>query len=259
MFVQKFERTKRQQREYDVGFARNPDEVREAQRLRYRVFADELGARLVSANGVDEDEFDAFCEHLLVREEASGEVVGTYRMLPPDAAARMGRIYSEQEFDLSRLAHLRPSLVEVGRSCIHPAFRSGSVIALLWAGLARYMLQNNYAHLIGCASMGMADGGVNASAVYRKLSATNIAPPEYRVFPHHPLPLRQPDSVETVVVPPLIKGYLRLGAYVCGDPAWDPDFNTADLLVLLPIARLDQRYARHFLGNATGTSAAERA
>jgi putative hemolysin len=223
------------------------------------VFADELGAHLNSASGVDVDEFDSFCEHLLVRDEASGEVVGTYRILPPDAAARIGRIYSELEFDLSRLAHLRPSLVEVGRSCIHPAFRSGSVIALLWAGLARYVLQNKFEYLIGCASMGMADGGANASALYRQLSATSIAPPEYRVFPHNPLPLRDTDSITSVAVPPLIKGYLRLGAYVCGAPAWDPDFNTADLLVLLPIARIDERYARHFLGDAKPNLAPERA
>ena len=248
MYVQKLEHRKRRERRYGVAFARSQDEVREAQRLRLRVFADELGARLNSASGIDEDEFDPFCEHLLVRDENSGEVVGTYRILPPDAAARIGRIYSEQEFDLSRLAHLRPSLVEVGRSCIHPAFRNGSVIALLWSGLARHVLKNNYAYLVGCASMGMADGGTNASAVYRKLSATSIAPPEYRVFPHNPLPLR--DSVDAVVVPPLIKGYLRLGAYICGEPAWDPDFNTADLLVLLPLSRVDPRYARHFLGSS---------
>ena len=245
-----WDREQAQQRKagYTIGIARDQQEVREAQRLRYRVFAEDMGARLNSAQGIDEDEFDAFCKHLLVRDEASGEVVGTYRILAPDAASAVGGYYSEKEFDLGRLAHLRTSMAEVGRSCIHPAFRNGTVIALLWAGLARHVLQNRYAHLIGCASIGLADGGANAIAVFQKLRKTSIAPPEYRVFPHNPLPLRLAADATVASVPPLLKGYLRVGAYVCGAPAWDPDFNSADLLILLPLARVEARYARHFLG-----------
>jgi len=238
------------QTRYTVRIARNPDEIREAQRLRFRVFAEDLGARLDSAHGIDEDEFDAHCRHLVVRDEASGEIVGTYRILSPEGAAAAGGFYSEREFDLGRLAHLRPSMAEVGRSCIHPAFRNGSVIAMLWAGLARHVLSNRYAHLIGCASIGLADGGGNATAVFRKLCGTNLAPSEYRVFPHNPLPLRDTAANPPASVPPLLKGYLRAGAYICGDPAWDPDFNSADLLVLLPLARVEARYARHFLGES---------
>ena len=248
MLVQQIEQGQRSERKYGVRLARSHEEVREAQRLRYRVFAEEIGARLNSPQGIDEDEFDAYCEHLLVRDEASGEVVGTYRILAPEEAARIGRLYSEREFDLGRLAHLKPLMTEVGRSCIHPAFRNGTVIALLWAGLARYVLRNGYEYLIGCASMGLADGGANAWAVFRKLSRTSLAPAEYRVFPNNPLPLREPAANTRACVPPLLKGYLRVGAYVCGDPAWDADFNTADLLVLLPMSRVDARYARHFLG-----------
>jgi len=118
---------------------------------------------------------------------------------------------------------------------------------LLWTGLARYMLQNGYDYLIGCASMSMADGGHAAASVYRRLQA-HMAPLEYHVFPRCPLPLDSLNQTLPAAVPPLIKGYLRAGAWVCGDPAWDPDFNTADLPILMPLARLDSRYARHFLG-----------
>lgn len=124
---------------YRVLLAADAAEVREAQRLRYTVFAEEMGARLDAAvPGHDVDAWDKHCDHLLVREEATGEVVGTYRVLPPSVAASVG-YYSEQEFDLSRLAHLRPRMAELGRSCVHPAHRSGGVIARLWLGLADYL------------------------------------------------------------------------------------------------------------------------
>ena len=124
----------------------------------------------------------------------------------------------------------------------------GAVIALLWSGLARYMQENGYDYLIGCASVSMADGGHAAASLYNRLKDEHLCPLEYRVFPRTPLPLqalRQDIEADT---PPLIKGYLRAGAWICGEPAWDPDFNTADLPVLLPVSRLDARYAKHFMG-----------
>lgn len=231
-----------------VSLAHSADEIREAQRLRYRVFAGELGAKLPTRNpGVDEDIYDPFCEHLLVRDDKSGEIVGTYRILSPENARRVG-YYSENEFDLTRLQHLRPQMVEIGRSCVHPDYRSGATITLLWAGLAKYMLENNYQYLIGCASISMADGGHAAASLYNRLES-ELCPLEYRVFPRCPLPLAALRQDIPAELPPLIKGYLRAGAWVCGAPAWDPDFNTADLPVLLPMSRLDKRYARHFIGS----------
>jgi putative hemolysin len=233
-----------------VQLARTSTEVRAAQRLRYSVFAEEMGARLGGPEpGVDEDRFDPCCDHLLVREAASGEVVGTYRILGPRAAEAAGGYYSEQEFDLARLAPLRPALVEVGRSCIRADYRTGAVIALLWAGLARYMLARGHRYLVGCASIGMADGGYAAANLYRQIAAQHLAPPGYRVFPRVRLPLERLANGAKAEMPPLVKGYLRIGAQVCGEPAWDPDFNTADLLVLLPMARVSARYARHYLGD----------
>lgn len=234
-----------------VGLARSDNEVMEAQRLRYRVFADELGARLQSrVPGLDQDRYDPYCEHLLVRDEGSGRVVGTYRILSPSASRRVGGYYSESEFDLTRLQHLRGQMVEVGRSCIDPAYRNGAVISLLWAGLARYMNAGGHEYLVGCASIGMADGGHNAAGIYEQL-ADHRAPREYRVFPRLALPLDRLAPNRRADLPPLIKGYLRAGAWVCGAPAWDPDFNTADLLLMLPMSRVDSRYARHFFRRHT--------
>jgi len=233
-----------------VHLARSSSEVREAQRLRFRVFAEEMGARLGSAEqGIDEDPFDPHCEHLVVTDEETGEVVGTYRILSGTTAKRLGGFYSDQEFDLSRLAPLRERCVELGRSCVHPEHRSGAVIALLWSGLAQYMHTHGYDYVIGCASMSMADGGHSAASAYGRLRPSYLSPPEYRVFPRCPLPLQDLQRDAAPVTPPLVRAYLRMGAWVCGDPAWDPDFNTADLLMLLLLSRVDQRYAKHFMRN----------
>lgn len=233
---------------YHVSLAVDDCEIREAQRLRYRVFADEMGARLTTAlAGHDVDLYDPYCDHLLVRELTSGEIVGTYRILAPDSARRVGSYYSEPAFDLTRLHFLRPRMAELGRSCIHPAHRNGSVLARLWAGLANYMIRYGYEYVVGSASIGMADGGHVAASIYRQLSETHLAPIEWRVTPRCRLPLESLEQGRTVALPPLIKGYTRLGAMVCGEPAWDADFNTADLLMLLPLAQLDRTYARRFL------------
>lgn len=242
-------------RRYSVGFARSAVEIRAAQKLRWRVFAEELGARLPSREpGVDHDSFDPYCEHLVVRNDIDGEVVGTYRILSPAAARRIGHYYSESEFDLIRLLMLRREMVEVGRSCIHPDHRSGAVIALLWAGLARYMLASGHRHLAGCASMSMADGGHAAASVFEKLRARHLAPIEYRVMPRHCLPLDELDAGRSADAPSLLRGYLRAGAWICGEPAWDPHFNTADFFLLLPLARLNPRHARHFFGEVLRVS-----
>lgn len=233
-----------------VGLARTAQVRRAAQALRWKVFADELGARLPSrVPGIDEDVFDAYCEHLVVRDEDRDEVLGTYRVLAPEAARRIGSYYSETEFDLVRLRHIRGRMVEVGRSCIHPQHRSGAVIALLWAGLTRYMLTHGYQYLAGCASMGMADGGRAAASAYRGMREAHLAPVEYQVIPRRPLPLADYEHACAGTEPPaLIKAYLRAGAWVCGAPAWDPEFNAADFFLLLPLANVAPRYARHFLG-----------
>lgn len=231
-----------------LSLATTHEEVREVQRLRYKIFIDTMGlSTLANDEGLDADEFDAYCDHLIVRDSRTLKVVGTYRVLGPAKARQLGRFYSENEFDLSRLKHLRGGMVEAGRACIHPDYRSGGVIMLLWAGLAAYMRRERCDYLIGCASISLSDGGHNAAAVYHGLADTQFAPPEYRVTPNVPFPLHERDARQASQVPPLLKGYLRSGAWVCGEPAWDADFHSADLFLLLPLAKLDSRYARHYL------------
>ncbi len=212
------------QQRLQVAWTRSEDAVREAQRLRFRVFSEEMGARLSGPAGLDVDAFDAFCNHLLVRDLDTLKVVGTYRVLPPHQAACIGRLYAESEFDVSRLTHLRPKLVEVGRSCVHPDYRNVAVIMSLWGGLATYMMQNGYETMLGCASVGIVDGGHYAANLYAVLRADMLTAPEYHAFPHMPLPVEELKTSAEVSPPPLVKGYLRLGAKICGAPAWDPDF-----------------------------------
>lgn len=230
-----------------LAMAHSPAEVREAQALRYQVFSEEMGARLATQEaGIDSDMFDPYCEHLLVRDNVTGAVVGTYRLLNPKMAKRVGGYYSETEFDLTRLSPLNEGMVEVGRSCVHPNYRNGVTIGLLWSGVTQYMQQHGYNYLIGCASIGMKDGGHAAASIYRRLSQEHLSPREWRVFPHTRLPMESLDNTLNAPLPPLVKGYMRLGCFVCGEPAWDPDFNTADLLLLLPLSRMTKRFAKHY-------------
>lgn len=236
-----------------VAWARHQDEVRQAQRLRYAVFAGEMGARLATTvPGHDIDLFDDFCEHLLVRDEDTQEVIGTYRVLTPVQAKRVGSTYSDTEFDLTRLRTLRPRMVELGRSCVHADHRHGGVIMALWGALAEFMVRNQLDTMIGCASIPMLHGGVvsgdAAASIWRQVSATHMAPIEWHVRPRLPLPVECLDGDLDIEPPALIRGYLRLGAKVLGPPAWDPDFNTADLPMLMRIADLPARYRKHFLG-----------
>jgi len=234
---------------FQIQWATSPSEVKEAQRLRYKVFAQEMGANLPkNAESLDVDEFDAYCDHLLIRDQDTLKVVGTYRVLPPHKAQEIGRLYSDSEFDLSRLNHLRPKLVELGRSCVHQDYRSGAVIMALWSGLAQYMQKNGYEIMLGCASIPMADGGHYAASLYNSLGNDQMAPTEFHAFPRLPLPLEKLNGGLDVDPPPLIKGYLKLGAKICSAPAWDPDFNTADLLTMLRLSEINPRYAKHFLG-----------
>ncbi|ARP95285.1 GNAT family N-acetyltransferase [Bordetella genomosp. 13] len=235
------------QRGLAVGLARTTEEVEQIQRLRYTVFTEDMGAVFPDAqDGIEQDRFDRWCEHLMVRELDTGRVVGTYRILTPEKAREAGGYYSESEFDLSGLGNLRDQLVEVGRSCTHADHRNGAVIMLLWSGLAEFLRRGGYSYLLGCASVSLRDDGVTAAEVWRTVSKHLQDPTLPRVKPLHRYPVERLNSTLPARVPPLIKGYLKLGAKVCGEPAWDPDFNAADFPVLLTMAGMDERYRRHF-------------
>ncbi|WP_037586459.1 GNAT family N-acetyltransferase [Stenoxybacter acetivorans] len=232
---------------FSVSLAQTAAEIDEAQALRYQVFAEEMGANIVSDCQRDVDHYDSFCRHLVVRENEHNRVVGCYRLLDAASAQKAGGWYSESEFDLSRLQPILPKTVELGRACVHPDFRDGAVIAMLWAGLAKFMQQNGLDYMIGCGSICVDDGGCQAAAVFRQLQALHYAPEEYRVFPKKPLPSFDENQAHEAELPALLKGYLRAGAYVCGEPHLDEDFQCADVLVMMPLAQMNPRYARHFL------------
>ncbi|OQO91251.1 GNAT family N-acetyltransferase [Saccharomonospora piscinae] len=242
-------RTTAPTRTYTTSIAHTTEQIEAAGRLRHRVFADELGARLSSAEpGIDVDAFDRHCRHLLATDDTTGEVVGTYRMLPGGGDA----LYSAAEFDVTELDPLRDSLLEVGRSCVDPAHRGGAVITAMWAAVVRYALLSGHRYLAGCASVPLADGGYAAEQTWQHVRDGHLAPEGSRVRPYRPWPVTGMAGSGAVAdhraVPPLLRGYLRLGAWVCGPPAHDPEFGVADFLVLLPFDRFDDRYLRRFLG-----------
>jgi len=242
----------------EVFWARDEADLRSAQRLRHLVFAGEMGAHLTPPHGTpaghDVDVFDTYCEHLLVRARPDADeapiVVGTYRVMTPASARRAGGFYTDTEFDLTRLRPLRERMVELGRSCVHPEWRSGGVILALWAALGGFMQRNRLDTMVGCASVSMRDGGHAAASLWHRLAATHMAPIEWHARPRLPLPVEQLRRDLEVEPPALIKGYLRCGARLLGPPAWDPAFNTADLPLLMRLADLPERYRRHFLGQA---------
>ena len=221
--------------------------LREAQALRYRVFSAEFDAKLNGAElGLDMDDYDIHCRHIGVRDLDSGELVATTRLLDHQAAAGLGRYYSEEEFALHGLAKLEGPVLEIGRTCVDVAYRNGATIAVLWSELAEVLNEGGYRYLMGCASISMQDGGIQAHAVMQRLRERYLCTEHLRAEPKHPLPkLDLPGNV-IAEMPPLLKAYMRLGAKICGEPCWDKDFQVADVFILLKRDELCPRYARHF-------------
>ena len=142
-----------------VSIAESREDVLAAQGLRYLVFVEEMGAQIgAQRSAVERDRFDPFCEHLIVRDLSTGQVIGTYRLPTPERAERLGAYIAEREFDLSGFAAERTTLVELGRACVHPRYRRGAAIMLLWSGIASYIKARGYRYLFGCASIAMNDG-----------------------------------------------------------------------------------------------------
>jgi putative hemolysin len=236
-----------------VDLASNPEEIREAQALRYRVFGEELGAKLKSSErGLDADEFDPYCQHLLVRESNGGRVVGCTRLLTDESARRLGRFYSEGEFELSAILGLPGRILEVGRTCVAPELRNGACIAVLWSGLAGFIQLHGFDYLFGCASVPLGERDTRAAAVMNRLRRVAMAQgPAMNVTPRAPI-MAPPGSHDVLdaPLPALLKAYVRLGAKACGEPCRDPDFGVADFLMLLDVDELNPVYSRHFLERA---------
>ncbi|MGH3581197.1 MAG: GNAT family N-acetyltransferase, partial [Mycobacterium sp.] len=207
-----------------------------------------------------------YCDHLLVREDGSGELVGCYRMLPPPGAIAAGSLYTATEFDVSALDTLRPSLVEMGRAVVRADHRNGAVVLLMWAGILAYLDRCGYDYVTGCVSVPThpegEDPGSQLRGVRDFVLRRHSAPAEFTVRPYRPVTIdgRTLDEIDPparVSVPALMRGYLRLGAEVCGEPAHDPDFGVGDFPALLDKRKADVRYLKRLrsVSQATETGA----
>ncbi|MAO58104.1 MAG: hemolysin [Alcanivorax sp.] len=243
---------------FSAYFTRSRREILKVQRLRYRIFSEEYGASFSAPFGLDRDRFDRHCLHLVVCDNRTGELVGYTRVLPGDRVARTGGFYSSGEFHMPLVDTLRGGVAEIGRTCIHPEHRGGAVITVLWARLAQYMLENDVRYLIGCASVALGEG-YNVAAIDQRIREGHLAPAGLRVTPRCRLSPVPGDALAAKVkMPPLLKAYLRMGARVCGEPCWDPEFNCLDYFILMEVDRLPARYVQHFLqpGQAGATERA---
>jgi putative hemolysin len=253
---------------YSLLLSTDPALIESAQRMRYDVFRDEPGFTLTGRDaGLDVDRFDEHCDHLLVREDNSGELVGCYRMLSPTGAVAAGGLYTATEFDIRALDSLRPSLVEMGRAVVRKDHRNGAVVLLMWAGILAYLDRCGYDYVTGCVSVPVAgDGeppGTQIRGVRDFVLRRHAAPPQYRVHPHRPViingrPLDEIPAPARPMIPPLMRGYLRLGARICGEPAYDADFGVGDFPALLDKRQADTRYLRRLRSVSAATEAAGR-
>jgi len=248
----------------DVRLAVSEAEVAAAQALRYQIFYEEMGAkptaRMVACLR-DIDEYDAICDHLLVVDhgfDGMPHVVGTYRLLRQDVATAHRGFYSAGEYDLSRLianSRADSQLLELGRSCVAPAWRNNTTITLLWRGIASYLQTHQIGHMFGCASLHGANPLLHAAEL-SYLYHHHLAPLELRAeaWAGNHVPMNQLDAASidaraaSRALPPLVKGYLRVGAMVGNGGFVDRQFNTVDVFVVMPVDRITSRYAGKFVG-----------
>jgi len=235
---------------YTLLLTNDSTHIEAAQRLRCEVFSTEPGFAFADDTGFDSDRFDEFCDHILVRDDDSGSIVGCYRMLPPPGAIAAGGLYTATEFEIGALDALRPSMVEMGRAVVRGDHRNGAVVLMMWSGILAYLDRCGYDHVIGCVSVpthGMGKPGSELRGVRDVVRRRHFAAAEHIVVPYRPvvldgLGLDQIEPPARPAMPPLIRGYLRLGARICGDPAHDPEFGVGDFPALLDKRRADVRY-----------------
>ena len=239
----------RSQGAYRLRMATDAEGIRKAQRLRFEVFNLEMNEGLSSsyATGLDVDDFDAVCDHLLVEEEATGLVVGTYRLQTGTSAAAHRGYYSEQEFDFRPFEGARSEIVELGRACVHAQHRNLSVLSLLWKGIAGYSRERGTRYLVGCSSL-TSQEPKDGAAMFRVLAAKHLASEGWRTAPmpafHCPMDACAEPAPR---VPKLLAAYLAIGARICGPPAIDREFKTIDFLTLLDLKSLPIHVVEKYL------------
>jgi putative hemolysin len=234
--------------EYVARLALTEGERAAAYRLRFLVFNLEMNEGLESAyvDGFDKDHFDDVCDHLIVEERKTGDIVGTYRLQMGDVAGQYFGYYSEQEFCFAPYEAMRSQIVELGRACIHREHRSSEVLHLLWRGIARYSLVNGGRYMMGCCSLTSQDPEMG-HAVYRSLKSCMVEP-ALRTVATQAFALPEPKmNLPEERAPKLLRAYLTIGAKICSEPAIDREFKTIDFLTLLDLQTLHPRVAARFL------------
>jgi len=243
----------------EVFVASDPIDIKAAQKLRYQVFFEEMGAKVtpeIAKTKLDVDEFDAVCDHLLVAEHLEGgghRIVGTYRMLRRENMAKIGRFYSESEFDITPIKQYDGEILEVGRSCVHADFRSRAVMQLLWRGIGAYVSKFKVGILFGCASFHGIDPATHAMALsylhHYHLAPNELCPRalperyvEMNLIPKEKIDVKAAFSA----LPPLIKGYLRLNGYIGAGAVIDYDYNTTDVSIVVKTDLVTEKYASRY-------------
>jgi len=229
-----------------VAIARSEGRIAQALELRARIFRESAPQASGKLTCQDDDIFDPWCTHLVAIDPDRDDVVGTYRILTPEAARELGCRYAEQEFWLTRLDPLRHEIVELGRACVDPAYRGGTSLMLMWTGLSRWLSGKHYTHLMGCVSVSLKDGPESVLRLYQQLIPLHDAGESFRVWPLQRLKRPEFNTQEQVEVPSLLRAYLRAGAMIMGEPCVDFELNCADFPVILPLEQLDQRFRQRF-------------
>lgn len=244
----------------ELRVAESAAEIEAAQALRYRVFYEELNAKPtqeMSALRRDFDSFDPFCDHLIIIDRDKGEgaagIIATYRLMRREQAGRRGQFYSIDEYDISALVNYRGGILELGRSCVDPAYRTKAAMNLMWKGIADYILHYNIGVLFGCASFPGTDP-IEHKVALSYLYHRHLAPPEYRAralpsryVSMNMMPISEIDEKRAfMTLPPLIKGYLRLGGFVGDGAVVDPQFGTVDVSVVVVHDLITDKYTKHY-------------
>lgn len=233
--------------EYEVVLTTRAEDIETVQCLRFEVFGSEPGFEASMAavtDGRDADEFDEFCDHLVIRHKPTDRIVGCYRILPPPGAIAAGGLYLATEFELGELDHLRPHMLEMGRACVHVDHRTGGVLCLMWAGLLAYSDLRGIRYAVGAVSVPMQydgfDRGATVRAVRELVDAKHRAP--WTVTPRNPVAEITAEPASRRTFPPLVTGYLRMNAQILGAPSFDPTFDVADFPMIIDRTKFNERY-----------------
>lgn len=226
----------------------DPHEIRQALELRYRVFAEDMGATVEGADlGIDKDRFDDICLHLIVKDNDTDSVIAYSRILTNELATRAGGFYSSTEFDLSQVLQPGKTYMEIGRTCVDPGFRSGAAIGYLWGFLAEYLQVHRIDYLMGCCSIPLDDDYREVNAVMAALRDKHMTDESMRAVPNITVPDAPSDLDGSKLIPSLLKAYLRIGVKVCGEPFMDADFGVADAMILLRREDINFRFLSRIL------------